>query len=153
MEAFRSLNEKWGPKASKIVTVLLTAVTVFLLLSYMVDRTKVNYFFLALVSIAVLFYIIYVPFLKAKKGAAAVARQGGSYKVTITRLGQITPSQSEAIDLNGDRDARTIETSRLFVIRPDSAHTFCIPKRAMKEKEIEDVRTILQAYMKYKRVK
>jgi hypothetical protein len=103
---------------------------------------------LALIGILLLFYLIYMPVLKAKKGARAVAKANGVFKVEITDEGTISLPGQKPIDLDGDKDARAIETDALFIIRPDSAHTFCIPKRIMSDKESYGVREILSAYIK-----
>lgn len=149
-EAFWSLSQKWNRKITMIITAVITAITVFLLGMYLLDSTRVNYFFVAAMAIFVLFYVIYMPYYKAKKGALKVSKQGGYYKIRISRQGQILLPRLEPLELAGDKDARAIETRNLIVVRTDSTHTFCIPKRVMKEYEIEDVRKICQAYMKFR---
>ncbi len=143
-ETFYLLGMKWGERKRKILTVLLTVIGVVMLLGYYRDSQKIHYFFIAILDILLLYYLIYVPALKAKKGAKKVSRQGGTYKIELTREGKIRTG-NEWVDLNGDADARVIETDTIFVVRPDRVYTFCLPKRIMTEEEIEEVREILKS--------
>ena len=154
-EAYRTfslLAFKRSRKFQLIAGIALTAAIVLMLVLFALDTAKVMNFFLAIVGIVLLFYLIYFPVLKARKGARAVAKAKGTYRVAITDTGTISLPHAKPIDLDGDKDARAIETDDLFVIRPDYAHTFCIPKRVMKEKEIYGVREILSAYITFTRV-
>ncbi|MBQ2064353.1 MAG: hypothetical protein II456_07215 [Firmicutes bacterium] len=145
--AFSALAFKRGGNYRLITGIALTAAAVIMLVTYAMDSTKIMNLILALTAVLLLFYLIYTPVLKAKKGARQVARANGVFKVEITDAGTISLPGQKPIPLDGDKDARTIETNELFIIRPDSGHTFCIPKRIMNEKEIYGVREILQAYI------
>ena len=145
--AFSLLAFKRSGKFRLIAGIILTAAAVLMLVLFAMDNTKVMDLFLAVIAILLLFYLIYFPVLKARKGARAVERAKGTYRVAITDTGTISLPHEKPINLDGDKDARAIETDDLFVIRPDSYHTFCIPKRVMKEKEIYGVREILAAYI------
>lgn len=143
-ETFYLLGMKWGEKKRNILAILLTVIGVIMLAGYYRDSQKIHYFFISLLDILLLYYLIYVPVLKAKKGARAVGRQGGIYKVELTREGKVRTG-NDSVDLNGDADARAIETDSIFIVRPDRMHTFCLPKRIMTEKEIQEVREILKS--------
>lgn len=147
-ETFLLLNKKCGNKIEKVLVFLLTIIGVVLLIGYYVDNRRMHYFVLAILDIILLFYLIYVPELKAKSAAKKLCRQKGRYKVKITDEGTII-TEMETIDINGDKDARGIETDNVFVIRPDNMHTLCLPKRILTEDEAEDIRKIIKANMKF----
>ena len=147
-EAFFLLNAKWSKKVRFVLAAVLTAIGVGMLIAYGLDSMKIHYFIIAIFDILLLYYLIYVPVLKSKRGAKAVSKKGGIYKVELTDDGFIR-SEAEKTELAGDKDARGMETDGLFVIRPDRAHTFCIPKRVMKDDEQEHVRELLRSKIKY----
>ncbi|MBQ1490309.1 MAG: YcxB family protein [Eubacterium sp.] len=146
--AFSLLAFKWSHRYRIIAGVGLTGIAVALLIFFALDPQKIHFFFMAAMAVLLLFYLIYVPTLKARRGAKAVVNSRGTFKVEIRDIGTISMPHAEAIDLAGDKDSRAIETEDLFVIRPNSGNTFCIPKRVMKPDEIEGVRDILGAYIK-----
>lgn len=147
-ESFLLLNQRWGKKGRIFVGVALVIITIAMLLGYYLDSQKMHYFLLAIFSILLLYYLIYVPALKAKRGAQKVSKINGRYRVTVRADGKIQV-ETEVIDIAGDKDARVIETDRLYVLRPDNRHTFCLPKRIMKQEEIEEIRELLKRYVKY----
>lgn len=148
-EAFYLLGIKWEERKRNILAALLIVIGVVMLFGFYRDSRKIHYFFIAILDILLLYYLIYVPALKAKKGAKKVSRQGGTYKIELTADGKVRMG-NECVNLKGDPDARAIETNTIFVIRPDRVHTFCLPKRIMTEKEIEEVRKILKSVKFFK---
>lgn len=148
-DTFLLLSRKWSKKISIIIGIALTVIAVVMLVLNFLDNRKVHYFFIAIIAVLLLFYLIYVPVLKAKRGANKVQKQKGTYKIQVTSRGKIVLPRKDAIDLAGDKDARAIETQKLFAVRTDGTNTFCFPKRIMKENEIEGIREILKAYLKY----
>lgn len=147
-ETFLLLSMKWSKKVKTVVGVLLTLITVGLMIAYYLDSQKIHYFVMVIFAICLLYYLIYVPVLKAKRGAAKVSKKNGNYRVKLTSDGKII-SEAETIALADDKEARAIETEKLFVLRPDNRHTFCLPKRIMKNDEVEAVREIVKANVKY----
>ncbi len=147
-EALLLLNKKCGKKTEKVLVILLTIIAVSLLGGYYVDGRRIHFFFLAILDIMLLFYLIYVPELKAKSAAKKISRQKGTYRIRFTEEGTIV-TEMEKIDLIGDKDARTIETKNVFIIRPDSTHTLCLPKRILTEVEKEDIRETLKMNMRF----
>lgn len=148
-ETFLLLALRWSKKMRVIIGVLLTTIAVGTLVGYALDNMKTHYFLMAIVAIGLLFYLLYVPVLKAQKGAKKVHKQNGWYQMRITAGGEILLPRADALSLAGDKDARCIETDKIFIIRTDRMNTFCLPKRIMKKDEIEGVREILKAYIKY----
>ncbi len=142
-ETFYFLGIKWEERKRNILAALLIVIGVVMLFGFYRDSRKIHYFFIAILDILLLYYLIYVPALKAKKGAKKVSRQGGTYKIELTADGKVRTG-NECVNLKGDPDARVIETNTIFAIRPDRIHTFCLPKRIMTEKEMEEVRKILK---------
>ncbi len=151
-EAFSLVAFKRSKTFSAVVGLLLTVIAGGCLIAFALDNIKVHLLFIAMISILLLFYLIYMPMLKARRGARSVEKSRGTYKVQLRDIGTISLPGAEPLDLAGDKDARAIETDRVFVVRPDNAHTFCLPKRIMKDAEILGVRDILSAYMNYSNV-
>ena len=147
-EAFLQLNRKWNKKIYLFMGTALTAIAVAMLIGYYLDSQKLHFFLLAIFSILMLYYLIYVPVLKAKRGAQKVSKINGTYRVRIARDGKIHMGK-DTIDIKGDKDARVIETDHLYVLRPDNSNTFCLPKRIMKKEEVEELRKLFQEYIKY----
>ncbi|UQZ89798.1 hypothetical protein C4J81_11495 [Deltaproteobacteria bacterium Smac51] len=146
-EAFHRLAARGNPVARKIVAIGLLGLSAALIVMYALEPTRLEYFFLPILCLATYFGMMYYPGFKARRGAKAVATARGHYQVEITESGLIR-SGGEDIELDGDKDARAFETSQLFVIRPDRLHTFCLPKRIMKEAEALEVREILKSRLK-----
>jgi hypothetical protein len=147
-ESFYQLSNKWSNKRKLIIGIFLTTIAVIMLVLRFFDKSGIHYSFIAFVAILMLFYLIYAPLLKAKFGAWSVARQKGRYKFTVTAKGELILPNGEVMELANDKDARVIETSRIFVLRPDGRHTFCIPKRILKSDEA-GIREIFKAYLTY----
>ncbi len=147
-ETFLLLSMKWSRKIRKLIGGLLILITIILLAGYFFDSTKIHYFVMSILAILLLYYLIYVPVLKAKKGAIKVSKAKGTYKVKITEDGMVV-TDTESMPLASDKDARAIETEQLYILRPDRMHTICLPKRVMNEQEKEAIRNILKANVKY----
>ena len=147
-EAFSALSFKRSRKFRLGAGALLALAAVFMLITFALDPNKVMNLFLALIAVLLLFYLIYFPVLKARRGARSVAKARGTYKVEITKEGTISIPKMKPIPLDGDKDARAIETDTILAIRPDSSHTYCIPKRVIRPKDLEDLRKILGTYIK-----
>lgn len=147
-ESFLLIGTKWSRKTRVVIGVFLTLIAVSMLVFYYLDSRKIHCFFLVILSILLLYYLIYVPVLKAKRGAQKVCKKDGTYKVKLTEAGSIV-AEKEVIELAGDKDARAIETDTLYVIRTDRVHTFCLPKRIMKDAQTEAIREILKAHIRY----
>ena len=148
-EAFLNLLERGNKKLRTMATLAVGVIAAGLLIGFAMDKTRVHFIYTALMAVIVLALLIYVPALNARKGAARVAKAGGSYQVRISRTGQVILPRKEPIPLAGDKNSRAVETKNLFAIRTDNSTTLCIPKRTMKDQEIEDVRKILKAYIRY----
>lgn len=147
-ESFLLLNAKWSKKIRIIIGSVLVLITLVMLVGYYMDSQKAHFFLLAIFAILLLYYLIYVPVLKAKRGAAKVCKQNGTYRVKLLDEGKIQMG-SEVIEMAGDKDAKVIETESIYVLRTDRMHTFCLPKRIMKNDENDEVRELLEKHMKY----
>ena len=124
----------------------LTVLAAVLLGGYVLDPTKVHYCVMAILSILLLFYMIYVPVLKARRGAKALFRKNGTYQIRLYESGKANIGTA-MIALNGDKNACAIETEELFIIRPDAENTICIPKRIMTQDETEEIHRMLASVM------
>lgn len=147
-ETFLVLSMRQSRRVRNILAAVLTVIAVVMLVLYYLNSNGFHYFVIAVLDILLLAYLIYVPALKAKKGAKAVSRQKGTYKMELTEGGNIR-SQGGTIPLAGDKDARAVETEKVFALRPDRVHTFCLPKRILTPEETDRVREILRAKTKY----
>lgn len=147
-QSFYLLANKWKGEQKIIVGIILTVVAVIMLILRYRDPTAFHYSYIALLATLLLFYLVYGPVSKARRGARKVKKQNGSFKIEISKDGKIILPDGEAIDLSSDKDARVIETDDIFAVRPDGRHTFCIPKRILKEDE-EAIRKIFKAYLSY----
>ncbi len=146
-EAFYRLAARGGVRARKIASFGLLLISAALIFMYALEPARLEYFFLPLLCLAMYFGLMYYPGLKARRGARHVAAAGGQYLVEIGAEGLIRAA-GEEVKLAGDRDARAFESAELFIIRPDRAHTFCLPKRIMKEAEALELRGILRKHLK-----
>lgn len=147
-ETFLVLNMKYSKKVRGILTVVMTVIAAVMLILHWLDNRSVHYYVIAIIDILLLFYSIYAPVLKAKKGAKTVTRKNGTYKIGLTEK-SVIHSQGITTQLKSDKDARAVETENVFVLRPDRMHTFCLPKRILTSDEIKKVRQILKTNMKY----
>lgn len=148
-EAFHNLLERGNKKLRTAATAGVALAATGLLIGFALDRTKMHFLYTALMAVIVLSLLIYAPVINAKKGAKKVAAANGSYQLRISSKGQVILPRKEPISMAGDKNSRAIETRNLFVIRTDNTNTICIPKRIMKDTEIDDIRKILKAYIKY----
>ena len=127
-EAFYLLSFKWDRRFRLFAGLGLSVIAIVLMVLFAMDNRKIHYFFIVILCVLLLFYLVYMPIVKARRGARTVARSSGTFRIVLSPEGTI-----------GD----------IFVIRPDSASTFCLPKRIMKSTEIKDVRAILSGHIKY----
>jgi hypothetical protein len=147
-EAFLWMADKFGKKVRVILSMIVAlACGVMLYLQYR-EPMAIQYTVLTIIGIVILFQLLYLPIIKAKKGAAVVKNKGGEYRYSITGDGYIHLFKGEDIPLVGDKDARAYETDTLFVLRPDRIHTFCIPKRVLSESDENDLREIFKTAFK-----
>lgn len=146
-EAFYLLAFKRSKKFKMAIGAALTLIAAVLLIGFVKDPTAVHFFFLAILSILLLFYLIYMPALHARRGAKEVKKTKGTYQIRFTEGGKVT-TPTGTFSLAGDKNARALETKNLFVIRTDTAQTFCLPKRIMKEQEILEIRQLLAEHLK-----
>jgi hypothetical protein len=153
-EAFNLLAFKWSKKTRIAAGAALVAITLLMLVLYYMDARKLHYFYVAIIAILLLFYMIYMPFFKAKKGAAKVMKTGGTYEVTLNKDGLISvPDSTEPLEMRGDKSARALETLHTFVLRTDNVHTFCLPKRVMSDEEVDWTRDVIKAHTDYRDVR
>ena len=141
-EAFKVLATRRSRSYRIAVSVILAAASAVLLVLYAMDGTRLHYMFLAVLSIVMLFYIIYQPVLTARRGAARVARAAGTYHVVLHGNGLIDLPGEQGISIRGDKFARLAETDTVFALRPDASHTICIPRRILSSRETEFIRDL-----------
>lgn len=151
-EAFKSfllLSPKKNIWFVRITYISLMAISACLTVLYALNPYRFEFFLLPLLSLALLGFIYYLPRLKAARGARQVQRVGGFYDVKIDSRGFLQTGNGEVVSLDGDRQARAFESIGLFVIRPDTRNSFCLPKRVMTNEQIELTRSILRDKIKF----
>lgn len=134
-EAFYALATRRSRGSRIAVSVILVAICVSMLAMYAYSKTGIHYLFLAVCSIAMLFYVIYQPALAARRGASKVSKTGGEYHIILNEDGSCELPDGTKLDMGADKYARAIETDNVFAVRFDGEHTVCIPKRILKDKE------------------
>lgn len=148
-ETFLLLSTKWSRKVRLIITAAVIVIAVVMMILYFMDGTKAHLFFIAILAIALVAYMLYFPPLKARKGAARVAKTGGTYKIVLTADGRIVLPNQESVPLNGDKQSRVLETENVFAIRADRLTTICIPKRVVRKADLDGVREIFRTHVRY----
>ncbi|MBR0308725.1 MAG: hypothetical protein IJH92_07515 [Mogibacterium sp.] len=142
-EAFYALATRRSRRTRVLIGAALAAVAVILLVLFAMDGTRAHYLFLAICSVALLFYIMYQPVLSARKGARQVERINGTYHVTLHDDETIDLPGEKGLKLFSDKYSRIVETDNVFAIRVDAAHTVCIPKRLLKDNEAGMIRGLI----------
>lgn len=148
-EAFKNISERGNAKLRKLATIGVACIAVFLLVGFALDSTKIHFIYTAFFAVTILALLVYGPVVRARKGAAKVAKINGSYQVRITDAGQVILPRMNPAPLAVDKNSRAIETENIFVIRTDSSTTICLPKRMMKNGQEDEIRQILKTYMKF----
>ena len=143
-DTFYLLSSKHGRKYNAVIGICLTLIASILLIFYALDSRKVHYFYLAVISILLLFYLIYSPVIKAKKGASAVVKNNGYYEIGFTEKGILHLPSSESILLSEDKHSRVVETDTIFAIRADKEHTVCLPKRILQDVQESQLRELFK---------
>lgn len=139
-ETFYVLASRLSRKTRIAIGVVLTVITAVLLVLFAMDGTRAHYLFLAICSVALLFYILYQPVISARRGARQVERTSGTYHVILHEDGTIDLPGEKNLKIKGDKYARIIETDSVFAMRVDTQHTICIPKRVMKDADEKFIR-------------
>lgn len=138
------LTSRLGSKRSRAMALaLLTVAGAVMTVYYALDPRRLDAFILAAMAILVFLAVVLAPGLRASSGAKAVKRARGTYRISMGP-GFITTPDGERWPLKGDKKARAFETGKLFAMRPDRLHTFCLPKRILSEAQLAEVRAILQ---------
>lgn len=147
-EAFFLLAARGRKRNRDITAVILFVLAAVLTVLYALYPYRLEYCFLAFLTLITFGGVVYYPRIKAHCGAKKVAGARGVYKVGLSRSGRIRSADGPPLELAGDKDARAFESDAIFVLRPDRRNTFCLPKRAMNNSEIERVRGIVAGHVK-----
>ena len=147
-DAFLALAMRYTKKVKYGLMAAIVLITVICMVMFITNPERFYVFFMVIFAVLMTAYLFYMPVIKAKKGACQVARINGTYEVTITSAGRIVLAGEED-DLKQDKNSRAVELKESFAIRVNSYTTVCIPKRVMRESQIEAVREILKEFIKY----
>ncbi len=141
-EAFYVLASRRTIRTRNITAALLTVITVVMLVLYAKDGIGIHYLFLAICSVALLFYILYQPVISAKRGASKVEKTAGEYKISFYSDGTIQFPNGESLIINEDKYSRVVETEKVYALRINANYTVCIPKRILKKEDEEFIRVM-----------
>ncbi|MDR1431363.1 MAG: YcxB family protein [Propionibacteriaceae bacterium] len=144
-EAFSLLADKRGKKWRYAAFAAIGVAAAISLALLLIDPRGLQYSMLTVLCAALMLYVMYWPAVKARRGARAVTRSGGSYRYQLGYRRGIVLDNGQAVPLNGDLDARAIESGTAFIIRTDRQNSFCIPKRILTEEEVPAIRRLLSS--------
>ncbi len=145
-DTFYLLASRQSKRTRILLGICLTAAAVCLLILFAADSRGIHYLFLAAIAILLLFYLLYHPVLSARKGARNVAKANGTYQITVNGSGRIRLPGNQTLQFGEDKYARAVETDSIFALRIDTQHTLCIPKRILKEREILQIRQMIEEH-------
>ncbi len=144
-DTFYLVAFKYSNKKRVLISILLAALTVLLFVLYVSDTRQVFYLFQALLCVILLFYVTYLPVIKAKRGASLVKRIDGTYKLNLDSNGEISLNNGKRIQLF-KKTSRYAETPTIIAIRANSQETICIPKRILSESQEQLLAEMLKIY-------
>lgn len=143
-EAFYLILDRRGSTARYVVSGILGLVSVGCILGYAKRPENITYSFLALLCAVFMLWLLSGIHIKAKKAAKRVCKNNGMYEVEIRENGYIYLNPNNRVKINGDKGSRGYETEKIFAVRTDRDHTFCLPKRMMNSREEAFVRNTLK---------
>lgn len=137
---FKLLAFRINNKIQTITKFILVTIIIYMLIEFYVDKTKSNYYFVGVFSLALLIYLIYYPIIFARRKAKTIMNMGGRCKLSIIDDGSILIPSGLKIEVKNNPSFKSYETENIFIYNLPGSHTFCIPKRVLKDKEIEKIR-------------
>ena len=145
-EAISMLVDKKSKKSRMIMGLILFGAAIICVILYALQPYGIQYAFSALVLGIFACLVLGYPTFKGRMNARKICKQKGIYKITLTTDGYITPFGGEALDLWADNQCCAYESDTIFALRADRMHSFCIPKRILSPKEVNQTRKIFQTY-------
>lgn len=82
-------------------------------------------------SAAVAILVYFYPATRARWSARQLSHATGYYQLNVYADGTLGLPDGSRVSLWGDKGSRGFSTSRIFALRPDRQHTFCIPRTAL----------------------
>lgn len=143
-EAFLLIIDRRSPAARRIMRLALLSMASVCVCLYCIHPYGLQYALAALLFAVFAYLVSAWPSLRAARAARHVAHIAGVYEITLSEEGYLLLPDGERVDLNGDSGSRAYETERLFAIRPDRLHTFCLPRRSIPASDFQQVRSILK---------
>lgn len=137
---FKLLAFRINNKIQIIIKFILVTIIIYTLIEFNIDKTKSNYYFVGVFSLALLIYLIYYPIIFARRKTKAIMKMGGRCKLIINDDGSISIPNNLKIEVKNNPSFKSYETDNVFIYNSPGSHTFCIPKRVLKDKEIEKLR-------------
>jgi hypothetical protein len=151
-EAFYLLTDKWGKKWRLAAFAAMGVAAVVCLVLAILDPYSIQNSMLIVLCAAMMLFVMYWPSLKAQKGAKAVVKAGGHCRYQLNARKGFRLESGHLVGLQGDPDARAIESAASFIVRPDRQNTFCIPKRVLTPEDILGIRRLLYSGIKKTRL-
>jgi hypothetical protein len=126
----------------RLATSIALGMIGFLMLAfYAWQPANLTWSLLAILCAGDMLLVIGKPVRQAKKTAKEFHSQ--KCRITLQADGYLESEHEGSVSLTGDRHARAIETSSLFVIRPRREQLYILPKRCMDAETEEGIRKIL----------
>lgn len=129
-EALFLILDRRGIRARAIIAVLLFLLAAGLVLWGNSVAPGVN-LTLAGYSAAVAVLVYCYPKMRAQWSSRRLSRTAGHYQLAFYTNGTVGLPDGSQVSLRGDKGSRGFSTSRVFALRPDRQHTFCIPRSAL----------------------
>jgi hypothetical protein len=131
LEAMQLILDRRGKTARRAMAAALAVLAGIFFMGFCLDRTADYRGKLSALCLLMGLVVLCYPALAARRTAKRVSRQGGTYELTFLTTGEILLPGGERLSLRGDRAARGFWTPNVIALRPDRAHTICIPLAAV----------------------
>lgn len=145
-EAFRLILDRRGKAARTVVSafLLLLALALFLRGDRLAPGVGSN----LAVYAAFLAVLVYgYPNFRARWSTRKLSRKSGRYQLDFYEDGTILLPDGSRVPLRGDRASRGYATPRIYALRPDRFHTFCIPRSALSPAQQPQLEQLLRTYL------
>lgn len=146
-QAFYLLAKVGGKRLRLVILVILILLGAALTVGYALRPLRLDFQLMAVLCVITFLAVVVAPGWKAKRGAKAVERTGGFYRLGLGENFLVSPD-GQWQPLVGDKWSKAFETKELFVLRPSRTQTFCLPKRILKHDQISQIRHILSGAVK-----
>lgn len=137
---FKTISFNMKKPIQIIFGAILSVIVIYTLVEFYRDKAKSHLYFIGLISLLLLFYLLYYPVIQGRKGAKATMKLGGRCKFIIRDDGSIKMQNSQVINIKDDTSFKRYDINDLLIYQITSGEVFCIPKRVLDKKELEFIK-------------